>query len=105
MTPTDSQAARMHEELARVLALLEKATPGEWFDMGSVMYCLCENPEPHSCKRLPLVNRFSAKFQNDNRIASTDEMNANAAACAAALMFLRKHGAHIAETFKETPNG
>jgi hypothetical protein len=29
MTPTDSQAASLHEELARVLALLEKAAPGK----------------------------------------------------------------------------
>lgn len=69
MTPTDSQAARLHEELARVLALLKD----------------------------------EAALRNDGELAAADWYACQFERQAA--IFLRKHGAHIAETFKETPNG
>lgn len=96
MTPTDSQAARLHEELARVLELLEKATDGTWYvepmsrnEHGQHVYSV--NMEGG---QIPTVE--SGEFYGDPHDAH--------AACAA-INFLRKHGAHIAETFKETPNG
>lgn len=79
-------------ELARVMALLEKATPGvwRWSVNGNIV------PEVYS---------------NDCEIAAVysehddDREPANAAAIRAAVNFLRQHGPDIAETFKETPNG
>lgn len=92
MTPTDSQAARLHEELARVLALLEKTSRGEWSvlpDNGE--FVITSDGRPF------VATVHSGKFD--------DTTEANAQSIAAAINFLRKHGAHIAETFKETPNG
>lgn len=60
-----------------------KGTPGEWFSMGSWVFCLCEHPEPNP--RMPaLVNRFSLKVNRDNGIASLEEIEANARLIAAA---------------------
>lgn len=90
MTPTDSQAARLHEELARVLELLEKATPGPW--------------EP----LYPVVrgDRITDIRSNaDGVLVAGCQYQMDGSAIAAAINFLRKHGVHIAETFKETPNG
>lgn len=105
MTTPDSQEMGLREELARVLVLLEKATPGPWLDHGF-------HDDGVDGERVIAQHRSEAMGyavacalpcgEPDARPELTE---ANAQSIAAAINFLRKHGAHIAETFKETPNG
>jgi len=96
MTTPDSQQMGLREELARVLALLDKATDGAWYvepmsrnEHGQNVYSV--NMEDGLIRTIE-----SGEFYGDPH---------DAVASCAAINFLRKHGSHIAETFKETPNG
>lgn len=78
-------------DLARVMELLEKATPGPW--------SMC--PDGHEFVITSDVCPYVATIHSGKH----DTTKANAQLIVAALSFLRQHGPEIAETFKETPNG
>jgi hypothetical protein len=99
MTPTDSQAARLHEELARVLALLEKATPGPWRWWTSCSYNRLSSDATGRDGDVLRAVRYR------DGACGIEGSETDMEALISAINFLRKHGAHIAETFKETPNG
>lgn len=72
-------------DLARVMGLLEKATPGKWRKaIGWVR------------------DEHGTKLIDCGQYTTLDD---DGEAIAAAINFLRQHGPEIAETFKETPNG
>jgi len=82
-------------DLARVMELLEKATPGPWAAFnGSDVFTDWKNGqvELHIADCSVEATEFSELIANTNAIVS-------------AINFLRQHGPEIAETFKETPNG
>lgn len=67
--------------LSEVLALLEKATPGEWTADG------VEAIAPDDCDLHSL-----AEFQHGSGCRLEDEAEANSAAACASVNFLRQHG-------------
>lgn len=109
MTTPVSQEMRLREELARVLVLLEKATPGKWRNdlngdahMGRLYGGeMCNGCRPVICHTSNVCEGGLHCYIGIDPLQGMQ----NAEAIAAAINFLRKHGAHIAETFKETPNG
>ena len=54
--------------------MLDQQEKNTWFAMGGSVFCLVDNPTP-SPRMPPLVNLFSARFQNDNRIATQEELD------------------------------
>lgn len=69
--------------------MLDTQSKDEWFSMGDSVFCLVDNPTP-SPRMPPLVNLFSARFQNDNRIATRDELETYARWASAAPDALRE---------------
>jgi len=99
-------------DLARVMELLEKATPGEWVSTWSGRsgdgyvspanrHYTVSGTTPPIPGFMPARNVELASMRCPDPLAN----GPNSAAIVAAVNFLRKHGPEIAETFKETPNG
>lgn len=92
-------------DLARVMELSEKATPGPWLDHGF-------HDDGVDGERVIAQHRGEAMGYAVASVLPCGEPDtwperteANAQLIAAAINFLRQHGPDIAETFKETPNG
>lgn len=83
-------------DLARVMELLEKATPGPLFTDYGMTRVEVIDQDGRVVALVPRDDKWGRPFGETGAIAES---------IAAAFSFLRKYGPEIAETFKETPNG
>ena len=66
----------------------DKHTPEQWLSEGRTIYALRLDPRPERKRPPQEINVFSAAVQNDNRIASDAELDANVRLMKAAPLML-----------------